>query len=120
MELNDYQKRAMSTCMPSCSNYSYMFDNLVAEVGEFGGKVAKMKRRNEIDIVEGDIYPLMSFAEWTYACEELKKELGDILWQTAGLAHVMGWTLEDVAEGNLDKLASRKERGVIDGCGDNR
>jgi hypothetical protein len=32
----------------------------------------------------------------------------------------MGWDLEDVAQGNLDKLASRKQRGVIDGNGDNR
>ena len=52
--------------------------------------------------------------------EELKKELGDILWQTAGFAYVMGWTLEEGAKGNLDKLASRKQRGVIDGEGDNR
>ena len=120
MDLNEYQERAMSTCMDSCRNYSYMFDNLVAEVGEFAGKVAKMKRRNEIDIVEGDIYPLMSFAQWTYMQEGLKKEAGDILWQLAGLCHVMGWDLEDVAEGNLDKLASRQRRGVIDGEGDNR
>jgi NTP pyrophosphatase (non-canonical NTP hydrolase) len=97
-----------------------MFDNLVAEVGEFAGKVAKMKRRNEIDIVEGDIYPVMSFAEWTYSSGELMKEAGDILWQLAGLCYVMGWDLEDVAEGNLDKLASRQRRGVIDGEGDNR
>ena len=32
----------------------------------------------------------------------------------------MGWDLEDVAQGNLDKLASRQQRGVIDGNGDNR
>lgn len=48
MELNEYQKRAMSTCMPSCKNYCYMMDNLVAEVGEFAGKVAKAKRKKEI------------------------------------------------------------------------
>ena len=35
MELNEYQKRAMSTCMPSCENISYMLLNLVGEVGEF-------------------------------------------------------------------------------------
>lgn len=29
MELNEYQKRAMSTCMPSCENISYMLLNLV-------------------------------------------------------------------------------------------
>jgi NTP pyrophosphatase (non-canonical NTP hydrolase) len=51
---------------------------------------------------------------------ELKKEAGDILWQLSGLCQVMGWELEDVATGNLDKLASRQRRGVIDGNGDNR
>jgi hypothetical protein len=32
----------------------------------------------------------------------------------------MGWKLEDVAQQNLQKLASRKERGKIAGEGDNR
>ena len=49
-----------------------------------------------------------------------KHELGDILWFAAGIAEVMGWILEEVAQENIDKLASRKERGVIDGNGDNR
>ena len=31
-----------------------------------------------------------------------------------------GFTLEEVMQQNLDKLASRRERGVIDGNGDNR
>ena len=44
----------------------------------------------------------------------------DILWQTAGLAKVMGVTLEEVAEENLAKLASRKQRNVIAGDGDER
>jgi NTP pyrophosphatase (non-canonical NTP hydrolase) len=120
MELNEYQKRAMTTCMESCRNYSYMFDNLVAEVGEFGGKVAKMKRKNEIDIVNGDIHPMVSLPKWVYIQGELMKEAGDILWQLSGLCYIMGWNLEDVAKMNLDKLASRQERGVIDGEGDNR
>jgi hypothetical protein len=32
----------------------------------------------------------------------------------------MGWDLEDIAKMNLEKLASRKNRGVIAGDGDNR
>ena len=47
-------------------------------------------------------------------------EIGDILWQTAGLAKVMGVTLEEVAEEILAKLASRKQRNVIAGDGDER
>ena len=50
----------------------------------------------------------------------LKAELGDILWFVAGLADVMGWSLDEVAEQNIEKLASRQKRGVIDGNGDNR
>jgi hypothetical protein len=32
----------------------------------------------------------------------------------------MGWKLDDVARENLEKLASRQQRGVIDGNGDER
>ena len=125
MELNEYQRRAMSTCMPSCENFSYMMLNLVGEVGEFAGKVAKMIRKGQVEIDTmdertSDLFPMMSLPQWVYLQEELKKEAGDILWQLSGLCHVMGWDLEDVAKQNLQKLASRKERGVIDGDGDNR
>lgn len=125
MELNEYQKRAMSTCMPSCENFSYMMLNLVGEVGEFASKVAKMVRKGQVEIdtmddKTSDLFPMMSLPQWVYLQDELKKEAGDILWQLSGLCHVMGWDLEDVARQNLQKLASRKERGVIDGDGDNR
>ena len=119
MELNDYQKKAMTTCMPSCDNFAYK-DNLVAEVGEFSGKIAKAKRRNQIRFdAEGDL--LFNFETIEEALEfdrELMKEAGDILWQLSGLCHVMGWSLEDVAAKNLAKLAARKEAGTIDGDGD--
>lgn len=127
MELNEYQKRAMSTCMPSCENISYMLLNLVGEVGEFASKVAKAVRKDQVKIgwweegeeaEENDLIPTGSFAEWDELKEQLKKELGDILWQTAGVAYVMNWTLEEVGLGNLDKLAKRKEAGTIVGNGD--
>lgn len=121
MELNDYQKQAMTTCMDSCDNFSYMFINLVGEVGEFASKVAKAIRKDRLSIDENDKFIYMDTKE---ECEqfdsELKKEAGDILWQLSGLCHVMGWNLEDVAKLNLEKLASRQQRGVIDGNGDNR
>lgn len=121
MTLNEYQEKAMKTCMPSCDNFSYMMLNLVGEVGELASKIAKMQRSGWMNFSkDGDIEPQMSFAEWTDFSDELMKEAGDILWQLAGLCKVMGWTLEDVAKGNLEKLASRAKRGVIDGNGDNR
>ena len=123
MSLNQYQERAMKTCMPSCENLSYMLLNLVGEVGEFASKIAKSIRKGEAAIghrIDNDLVPLMPFDQWILKSDELKKEAGDILWQLSGLCFAMGWTLEDVANGNLEKLASRAQRGVIDGEGDNR
>ena len=113
MTLEEYQKQAMTTCMASSENFSYMFLNLVGEVGEFASKVAKAIRKNQISVVYNEIVG-------TTDDEELQKEAGDILWQLSGLCTVMGWDLEDIAQQNLDKLASRQQRNVIDGSGDNR
>lgn len=121
MELNDYQERAMSTCMPSCENFSYMFLNLVGEVGEFASKVAKAIRKKKAIVDCNYLIPTGTFDSMTdQEIHDLKAEAGDIAWELAGLCKVMGWTLEEVCQENLDKLASRKERGVISGEGDNR
>ena len=114
MTLEEYQKQAMTTCMASSENFSYMFLNLVGEVGEFASKVAKAIRKEENCIEYNDLGVTVTNNE------ELQKEAGDILWQLSGLCTVMGWTFEDIAQQNLDKLASRQQRNVIDGSGDNR
>lgn len=126
MELNDYQEKAMTTCMPSSENFSYMMLNLVGEVGEFASKIAKAIRKEQAQIggfVDMGISSknALSFKEFPTCIEqeeELKKEAGDILWQLSGLCYVMGWSLENVAQMNLDKLAARKAVGTIDGNGD--
>lgn len=121
----------MATCMATCSNFSYMALNLVGEVGEFASKVAKSIRKGIRTIEKGHLYKVYRGADTIEESielhtidrtldEELRKEAGDILWQLSGLCKVMGWSLEDVAQENLDKLASRQARGVIDGNGDNR
>jgi NTP pyrophosphatase (non-canonical NTP hydrolase) len=122
MELNEYQKKAMTTCMPSSENFSYMFLNLVGEVGEFASKVAKAIRKGQMNIGGDFAANVLSVdrIEVHRLMEELQKEAGDILWQLSGLCTVMGWSLEEVAQQNLDKLASRQQRNVIDGSGDNR
>jgi len=48
------------------------------------------------------------------------KELGDVLWYVAMSAWEIGYSLEDIAVLNTEKLESRKKRGVINGSGDNR
>lgn len=121
MELNEYQTKAMSTCMATCHNESYMLLNLVGEVGELASKMAKAIRKGKA-YIDGNHF-ITECGNESMTDEEitdLKAECGDIIWQISGLCSVMGWTLEEVCQENLDKLASRKERGVIDGNGDNR
>ena len=119
MELNEYQKKARGTCLPSCENFSYMMLNLVGEVGEFAGKVAKRIRKEELlmggaENAENKLTSLaLTRGEQYEILDDLKSEAGDILWQLAGLCKVMGWDLNDVAQCNLDKLANRKKEGTI-------
>ncbi len=121
LTLNEYQEKAMTTCMASCNNLSYMFLNLVGEVGEFASKAAKHIRKGKAMIDNNQfITEVGDNAVSDEEIELLKAEAGDCLWQLSGLCKVMGWSLEEVAEQNLEKLASRKKRNVIDGNGDKR
>jgi len=52
--------------------------------------------------------------------EELKKELGDVMWMVAAIATLEELDLSDIMKSNIDKLADRLDRGVIVGEGDNR
>ena len=121
MELNDYQERAMVTCMPTCNNASYMLLNMVGEVGEFSSKIAKGIRKGEMMIKDNHL--CLDAKQFTKESlerldESLMAEAGDILWQLSGLCTIMGWDLEEVAEYNLKKLAERKKNGTIAGNGD--
>ena len=119
MQLNEYQKSAMTTCTPSSENFSYMFLNLVGEIGEFASKVAKAIRKDKAYIDYNRLFSALGDNHLTVAEKaEIRKEAGDILWQLSGLCTVMGWKLDDVAKENLDKLAARKAAGTIVGDGD--
>lgn len=117
MSLNTYQDRAMATCMESCDNHAYMLFGLVGEVGELFGKLAKGIRKNKT-CLHYNKFTAGGFTE--QEIHDLKSECGDICWFIAGICKTMGWTLEEVCEENLAKLADRAKRGVIDGEGDNR
>lgn len=118
MFLNEYQERAMSTCMESCNNFAYMSYGLMGEMGELMGKIAKHIRKGNMVLQDNNLKVTDEFTKED--AEALLAELGDCQWFIAGLAHALGQELEDVCQANLAKLASRKERGVIDGNGDSR
>lgn len=127
MTLDEYQQRAMATCTESSANFMYGLAGLNAEVGEINDKVAKAIRKDIVSIRENEVLPEINGYYGALPNEVyrefyngMKKELGDVLWFCAHIAYHLGWTLDEVAQLNLDKLADRAKRGVIVGNGDNR
>lgn len=106
MELNDYQEAALGTALESAQNIEYVAALLASEAGEFNGHWSKAIRDDGFISEERGLLMI--------------KELGDILWGVAVAADLLGVTMDECAQINLDKLASRKNRGVIGGSGDNR
>lgn len=88
-------------------NFIYPTLGLAGETGEVVEKVKKIIRDDGSAVSEEKK-------------EEIKKELGDVLWYIARLSAELGFTINEVAELNIKKLNSRKERGVLHGNGDNR
>ena len=117
MTLNEYQERAMVTNAASSDNDTYSLFGLIAEVGELADKVAKGVRKGYLYIDGNDIHLRGNIADFS---EGIKKEIGDVLWFVAHFAKRFEWSLEEVAQLNLDKLADRAKRNVIIGEGDNR
>ena len=121
MTLKDYQIKAMSTCMETSANPLYMLFMLGEEIGELQGKFSKAIRKGWISFSANKLmvnFEKCSMEELTEWLDLVKKEIGDCLWGIAGITSQMDWSLEDVANGNLEKLAARKAVGTIDGNGD--
>lgn len=118
---NEYTELAMKTRMPSSKNHMYMLLNLVAEVGELSGKIAKAIRHGVV-VANGNnfVVKCKNKAEEDALKEAIVYELGDCFWQLHGLCDAFGLKAEDVQKLNLKKLADRKKRDVIDGSGDYR
>ena len=121
MTMNEYQAKAMATCLPSCANEVYAINGLTAEVGEINDKIAKWVRKGIFRIDNNRLTYTTADEEIVNEYqEELALEVGDCLWFLALCAHQFGYTLEEVAQMNIDKLRDRAMRNVIIGDGDNR
>ncbi|MEB3208337.1 MAG: nucleoside triphosphate pyrophosphohydrolase family protein [Synechococcus sp.] len=109
MDFHTYQQRSRATaCYPDAgANPIYPTLGLCGEAGEVADKVKKVLRD------QGGEFSAEVIAA-------LQLELGDVLWYVAQLATELGLELDQVAQANLDKLASRFARNVISGSGDSR
>jgi NTP pyrophosphatase (non-canonical NTP hydrolase) len=109
MDFTQYQQKAQTTALyPNVgNNLYYPVLGLGGETGEVLNKVKKVMRDNDGKVTDE-------------LREILKSELGDVLWYVAALASELKLDLDEVARANIEKLFSRKERGVIKGSGDER
>ena len=109
MNFEQYQSRSRDTwnVIPMDHPIVYPTMGLANEAGEVAGKIKKIFRDKGGTISADDR-------------GALKKELGDVLWYLTQICTELDLTLEEVAEYNVEKLASRLERGVITGDGDDR
>jgi NTP pyrophosphatase (non-canonical NTP hydrolase) len=109
MDLNDYQAAALSTAIypNKGANFAYPALGLAGEAGEVADKLKKVIRDNDGVLID-------------QVRDAVAKEIGDVLWYVSVLAFEMDYDLNEIAQINIDKLNSRKERGVLSGSGDNR
>ena len=109
MNFDEYQNLASSTAIyPKKYETIYPALGLCGEAGEVAEKVKKSIRDG------------LDFYEKKRFKESLTKELGDVLWYISALANDLEISLNDIAEQNIEKLASRKKRNMIGGSGDDR
>ena len=110
--MNQYQADAAKT-MVYKHKVIYPALGLSNESGEVLGKIKKLLRDDDV-----------SFDGFNTISNEKKAaiadELGDVLWYIAALAKDLNLSLNDIAAINLEKLKSRKKRGVLGGSGDKR
>lgn len=118
MQLDDYQRKAASTAIyPGQGTFwglLYCNTKLNGEAGEFSEKIGKLMRDNGLG--PDDFYTHIPVEKVV----ALKLELGDILWYVANAAKEIGYSLQEIADANIEKLSNRKEKGTLSGSGDNR
>jgi NTP pyrophosphatase (non-canonical NTP hydrolase) len=108
-DFKEYQKMiADHAIYPNVgSNFVYPVLGLAEEAGEVVGKIKKVLRDDGGIISEEKK-------------QEIKKELGDVLWYIAAECNELGLDLAEVMDDNILKMFGRRERGTLHGSGDNR
>lgn len=109
MDFKKYQEKSKETAIypKRGSNFIYPTLGLVGEAGEVAEKIKRVLRDKNGAVDE-------------QTKEEIKKELGDVLWYLTQIASELNLSLDEIAESNLKKLKSRKKRNKLHGSGDNR
>ena len=97
MEANEYQRLAMTTLNPALDKKDVLINSVMGLCGEAG---------EAIDIVKKWLAQGHDLDK-----EHLAKELGDIAWYLAEAATALDLPLDEILEGNIEKLKKRYPDG---------
>ena len=97
MDVNAYQKEAMTLLNPALTEKDVLMNALMGLCGESGEAIDMMKKH----LYQGHALDR----------EALIKELGDIAWYLAEAATGLNIDLSEVMQRNLDKLHARYPQG---------
>lgn len=94
--LNEYQLLALRT-KPDLSRRDLMLNAALGSTGEAGELSDAIKKH----VYHNHPLPF----------ENVAKELGDMMWYISLMAEVFGYTLQEIAEMNIEKLRTRYPEG---------
>lgn len=97
MTINEYQKLALTFLNPTLKEKDVLINGVMGLCGEAGEAIDLVKKH----LAQGHVLDK----------ERLAKELGDIAWYLAETAHVLGYSLEEILQMNIDKLQKRYPNG---------
>ena len=97
MTVNEYQKLAMTTLNPDLNKKDVLINGVMGLCGESG---------EAIDIVKKWLAQGHELDK-----EKLAKELGDVAWYLAEPAYALDIPLDEILQGNIDKLKKRYPEG---------
>ncbi len=97
MTVNEYQRLAMTTLNPALSPKDVLINSVMGLCGESG---------EAIDLVKKHLHQGHELDK-----QKLAKELGDIAWYLAEAATALELPLEEILQGNIDKLKKRFPQG---------
>lgn len=97
MTVNEYQRQAMATLNPALDKKDVLINSVMGLCGEAG---------EAIDIVKTWLAQGHELDK-----ERLARELGDVAWYLAEAAAALDMPLEQILQGNLDKLKARYPEG---------
>lgn len=104
MKMNEYQKLAIRTC-----GIPYDHDPLAETFPDQHQRGMIIHAVTLLNSEAGEVASIIQkiYQGHAYNHDHMKKEIGDVLWGIAELCEGLGFSMDDVAQTNIDKLKAR-------------